>query len=174
MSKKQKSDRMVDIETYSHLPTAAIASIGGIKFDIKTKMMYDEFYVTIDPQSCKEAGLHFSKKTLDWWATQSPEVRKELRKNNIPLKEALEKFLDWFGESGNFCCWGMFDMGIITYALHRVGLEPSWNYWDSTECRTVANLLGADIDRNMAGQQHHNALTDAKTQAKFIIDIFGE
>lgn len=165
-----KVKHMVDIETYSNLPIAAIASIGGVKFDLDTGEIYDEFYVTIDPASCKAAGLHFSKKTMAWWKTQAPEVRQALYKDNIPLAEAMQKFLDWYEPKGEFYCWGMFDMGIITYAIHQsLRQEPKWDYWDSWECRTMAKLIDQKIDRAAAGSQHHNALDDAKTQAKFLI-----
>jgi DNA polymerase III epsilon subunit-like protein len=47
---------MIDLETYSTRPTAAIASIGAVKWE--GDKIVDTFYCTIDPATCKAAGLH--------------------------------------------------------------------------------------------------------------------
>lgn len=163
---------MIDIETYSDLPTAAIATMGIVRFDMKTNTLHEKFYVTIDPATCKEAGLHFSKKTLDWWKTQPNEVRKALRENNIPLKDALEQMLEFLEPKSTICCWGCFDISIIAYALHQVGLEPNWNYWDVIECRSIAKLFGKDITRDK--KMKHNALQDAIDQSLYIFELFSD
>ena len=162
-------DTMVDLETYSNLPTSAIASIGAVRFNIATREIQDEFYVTVDPATSKQAGLHFSKETLDWWKTQNPLAWKALRVNNIPLIDALVQFNDWFDPKGKICCWGQFDVPVLDYAYHQVKMPSPWKFWNTVECRTIADLLGKKIDRS-AGT-HHNALDDAKAQAKFMIDI---
>jgi DNA polymerase III epsilon subunit-like protein len=51
---------------------AAIASIGAVKFE--DDQIVDTFYCTIDPATCKAAGLHFDKETLLWWSKQSKKL----------------------------------------------------------------------------------------------------
>lgn len=167
--KKNKPWVMIDLETYSELPTAAIASIGAVKFDPHTKTMMDEFYVTIDPKSCKEYGLHFSKNTLDWWKTQPYEVRKTLRENNIHIDSALNQFTEWLGEFDKICCWNMFDIPILIYSYHVIGSKEPWKFYKTLECRTIADVYGERINRDEAN--HHNALEDAKGQATFIMNL---
>ena len=160
---------MVDLETYSELPTAAIASIGAVKFDPTTRTILDEFYCTIDPISCKGYGLHFSKNTLDWWKTQPVEVRKTLRENNIDLETALLSLTEWMSEFDKICCWNMFDVPILIYSYHIIGSKEPWKFYNTLECRTIADVYGKKIVRDSS--KHHNALEDAREQAKFIIDL---
>lgn len=166
---KKKSWIMIDLETYSELPIAAIASIGAVKFNPLNRTIDDEFYVTIDPKSCKDYGLHFSKKTLDWWKTQPYEVRKTLRENNIPIDSALRQLSDWMDTFERVCCWNMFDIPILQYAYYAVGSKEPWNYFKSLECRTIADMYGQNIVRDSSN--HHNALHDAKEQATFIMNL---
>ena len=74
---------MIDLETMSTRSHAAICSIGAVKF--KGKEVLDTFYCTIDAATCKAAGLHFEKSTLEWWSRQSKEARSALLKDNLPL-----------------------------------------------------------------------------------------
>lgn len=165
-------DTMVDIETYDNIPTASIASIGAVRFNIKTREIKDEFYVTVEPKSCKDYGLTFSRETMDWWLKQNPLALKALRINNISLPAALTQFQEYFNVSpnGNICCWGMFDVPVLDHAYRKVNLKSPWLYYKTVECRTIANLYNLKIDRSSV--VHHNALDDAKNQAKFIINLF--
>ena len=90
---------MVDLETYDNVCTAAIASIGAVKFNLETRTLSDRFYVTVSPASCKAAGLTFSEDTINWWKQQSPEAQKALRINNIELTDALTQFNQFYAGS---------------------------------------------------------------------------
>ena len=164
------SDIMVDIETYDNIPTAAIASIGAVKFDLVTRQIIDKFYVTIDPASSKEHGLSFGRETLDWWKQQNPAALKALRVNNIPLPDALDQFAKFFGDSYHCCCWGMFDVPILQYAYSRLGQSAPFQYFNTIDCRTMAIISGAKINRKSEGT-HHNALDDAMVQTKYWINL---
>lgn len=171
MDKITAMDRMVDIETYDNICTAAIASIGAVKFNVATREVCDEFYCTIDPRSCKEYGLTFGEDTLNWWKQQSIEARQALRIGNIPLPDALEKFSEWYktGTAGKICCWGMFDVPTLSHAYRKVGMDTPWLYWATIECRSVSDLLNANINRSVG--VYHNALNDAVIQANHMINI---
>lgn len=169
--KMTTKDICVDLETYDNICTAAIASIGAVKFNIATREVYDSFYVTVDPKSCKEYGLTFSKETIDWWKQQAPEARAALRENNISLLDALTQFIEWYNSDkiGKVGCWGMFDVPVLDHAFRKVGLSSPWKFWNTAEMRTIADLLNVKIDRKHG--THHNALDDAKCQAEFMIKI---
>lgn len=161
---------MVDLETYSRIPTAAIASIGAVKFDPLSRKLLDEFYCTIDPMTCKEHDLHFHKDTLKWWKNRPMEVRQALRENNIPLVDALTQFAKWYRPTTKVLCWRMFDIPVLDHAYYKIGMDSPWNYWDTIECSSIATFLDEKIDRSSS--THHNALEDAKIQAKFMINLF--
>ncbi len=160
---------MVDLETWSELPIAAIASIGAVKFNIKTREIVDEFYCTVDPNSCKEIGLHFSKHTIEWWKKQSKEARDALRVDNIDVRDALLNFREWMNPYKNLCTWGIFDIPILHHAFYKIGEKEPWNFYDVLECRSISKMFDGRIDRS--NTTHHNALEDAIIQAQYMIDI---
>ena len=158
---------MIDLETFSTRPTAAIASIGAVKFT--ESGIRDKFYVNIDPKSCKELGLHFSKETLEWWANQSKEARDALKVDRKSINEAIEMFINWYG-SKSLKTWSNgadFDLPILSYAMLMAGYKAPWKYWDGMCVRTITTLTGQKIPRD-AGVSH-NALDDAANQAEYII-----
>ena len=70
---------MLDLETMSTSSSAAIVSIGAVKFDPHGKIgdfgdpanaEYKPFYCTVELTSCIDAGLHVSGSTIEWWLKQ--------------------------------------------------------------------------------------------------------
>lgn len=165
---------VIDLETMSTNPNASIASIGAVMFEGND--VIKEFYRTIDLVTCKEAGLHLDPETVNWWAQQSPEALKELRRNNVPLNQALFEFREWFGPK-TLPVWGNgagFDNVIMESAYRAVGTVRPW-HWHHDRCyRTLASLFGfKKFDANTAGTQH-NALDDARWEAKQLMEFFND
>ena len=50
---------VVDLETLSTRSNACIISIGAVR--IENLEIVDEFFVNVDPATCKDAGLHIDK-----------------------------------------------------------------------------------------------------------------
>jgi DNA polymerase III epsilon subunit-like protein len=162
---------MLDLETYSTRANAAIASIGAVKWE--DDQIVDTFYCTIDPKSCKAAGLHFDKETLLWWSKQSKEARDALLKDNLDLEEALTNFEAWFG-SKSLPTWGNgagFDNVILENAYFALDRKRPWLPWDDRCYRTMKNIVNVPIDKREG--TYHNALDDALTQTKHLIKILG-
>jgi DNA polymerase III epsilon subunit-like protein len=162
---------MIDLETYSTRPNAAIASIGAVKFE--DDHIIDTFYCTIAPASCKEAGLHFEKSTLEWWSKQSKEARDALLKDNLLLEEALTNFEAWYG-SKSLPTWGngaAFDNVIMESAYRALDRKRPWLPWEDRCYRTMKNLVNIPIDKREG--TYHNALDDALTQTKHLQKILG-
>ena len=62
---------MLDFETFSTISTAAILSIGAVRFDLASGTIDDKgFYSSISIDSNVEAGRHISESTLLWWMDQ--------------------------------------------------------------------------------------------------------
>jgi DNA polymerase III epsilon subunit-like protein len=160
---------MIDLETLSTEHNACIVSIGAVKFDGKD--ILSSFKVNVTAESCKAAGLHLSLDTIDWWATQSPEARHLWMDDAIALPNALDQFEDWYG-TRSLWTWGYganFDIVIMENAFKAIGRKEPWKYVDVMCLRTVSNLRGLKVPR-LEGV-HHDALADARNQAKFLLSL---
>ena len=172
---------VLDLETLSTRSNAAIVSIGAVA--IEDLKIVDEFYINVDPKTCKEAGLHIDPLTVEWWAQQDMEARQALTVDPVPLDEALDKFVTFFtgGDQpafGGGKIWGMganFDVVIMENAMTLSGWNANrdardkfpWKFWDIFCLRTLMNVL----DKRLPKSNNHNALDDAKAEAKILIEI---
>lgn len=173
-------DVMVDLETVGNRPGCGILSIGAVAFDPKTGELGEEMYEVVRLSTCEKAGLTTQKSTMDWWKSQSKEARKVLEQaskatGNLTLEEALEKltaFLTPFGLR-NVRVWGNggdFDNAILSAAYGALDKDCPWDFWNNRCYRTLKNL--APHVKMLKDGVQHNALADAKQQAKHAISIF--
>jgi hypothetical protein len=164
---------MIDLETLSTAYNAAILSIGACKFD--ENGIHEEFYVNIDPQSCKDAGLNIDKETVSWWMRQRKEALEAIKHSKLPLKEALTLFSKWYGTTP-MDTWGngaAFDNVIIENAYFAVGMIRPWKYYYDRCFRTMKSLFPVHDEELPREGLHHNALHDAVYQAKVLNKIMG-
>ena len=162
---------MLDLETFSTNKNAALASIGALKFN--DKEILEKFYINVEPQSSKDAGLHFSQSTITWWKEQKPEAFKALKNNRLILPEALDRFSEWYGPKSvpTFACGPDFDLVIMEANYAAVKKIHPWKYFDARCFRTFKALFKADTVRQGV---YHNALDDAIYQAQYIIDVLNK
>lgn len=163
---------MIDLETMSARSNASICSIGAVKFN-QTEII-STFYCTIDIKTCKEVGLHIDMDTVEWWSKQNKEALRELRRNNITLIEALDKFDEWFG-SKSLPIWGngaAFDNVIMDNAYKALGRKIPWSYWDD-RCYRTAKAMFDWIPEDARQGVYHNSLDDAMHQTKHLMKILG-
>lgn len=173
-----KTNVMLDLETWSTSPRAVITSIGAVKFTLDLDntggTIVDKFYCRIDPQSCVNVGLEMSVDTILWWMKKSEEARSEFQKSNLPIQDVLSIFKDWLSDDPkNIDVWGNgtdFDNVILENAYRVCGKKLPWNHFNNRCYRTLKNLYPTVDVREMIGVKH-NALDDAKSQAKHLIDI---
>ena len=156
------TDIMLDLETLSVRPDAAIIVIGAIKFFRKGNMLSiedsDKFYKRITVESCKEAGLRIDEPTMEWWKSQDKNVLYEALENpdRVPLKQALKEFTEWIGNSK--CVWGNgddFDCTILGESFSRCGMEIPWKFFLTRDCRTLFDLAGIKKADLPSGLEHH-------------------
>lgn len=162
---------MLDLETLGTRPGDIVLSIGAVKFDADAGLG-EEFYLTIDAESCKAAGLRAQKSTLEWWAKQSPEAREAAFKGEFSLNVALTKFSMWMPPLDDAVVWGNganFDNALLAAAYRAMKMDTPWKFWNDRCYRTIsAMFLRSRVER--VGT-HHNALDDAKTQALRLITM---
>nr|WP_309472889.1 3'-5' exoribonuclease [Escherichia coli] len=170
---------MIDLETMGKNPDAPIISIGAIFFDPQTGDMGPEFSKTIDLET---AGGVIDRDTIKWWLKQSREAQSAIMTDEIPLDDALLQLREFIDEnSGEFFVqvWGNganFDNTILRRSYERQGIPCPWRYYNDRDVRTIVELGKAiDFDARTAipfEGERHNALDDARYQAKYISVIW--
>lgn len=163
---------VVDLETLSARPNSCIISIGAVAFTLQDGIT-EEFFINVDPLTCKEIGLHISKETVAWWASQPKEAIESWQKDPVPLKEAMQKFTEFYGNT-SVPIWGngsSFDITILEsayFALNDEMINIPWKFWDIYDMRTLTSILGRRLEKTGI---NHNALHDSIAEAKLIIDM---
>ena len=161
---------MVDIETLSKRKTAALLSIGAVKFNATE--IIDTFYVNIDPTTCKKYNFHFCPDTIKWWGEQNKEARDALRIDRKSVEDGLQLFSEWFGPK-SLPTWGngaSFDNVILENAYYELDMKLPWKFWDERCFRTFKSVFKVTPPDRIGA--HHNALDDAITQTLHLQKIF--
>lgn len=172
------NDVMVDIETLSTGTRAAIVSIGAVKFDLETGELGEEFYRRVDLVSYNVyPEFYIDLGTLKWWLQQADGPRLELVKPGTTINGALLDFGNWIDrvEDKVWANGSMFDNRILFDAYHVVGLDTPWHYRNDRDMRTLTDLterLGVAWDPPEAEGTEHNALADAKNQARAVVAMY--
>ena len=164
-------DIMVDLETLSTAPDAAIVAIGAVTFNdggIPPKdFVRQTFSVAVDLRSAQRHGGRFDAATILWWFKQSDAARMALLKDAVGLTEALSAFTIWTKrQSETPRIWGngaSFDNVVLRQTYERAFMGAPWAFRDD-RCYRTLKALRPDIPFEPHGT-HHNALDDAFAQA---------
>jgi hypothetical protein len=164
---------MVDLETWGTKAGNAIRSIGACVFDPATGKLGDEFYANITDASCEAYGLTKLPSTVQWWAQQAAAAQAALQTEQRDLGEVLLDFRAWFLQRGS-CVWGYganFDPVLLEAAFEACLIDVPWDFWNVRCCRTVLAIANRKPER-FAKETKHNALDDAKAQARAVAAAF--
>lgn len=179
---------VVDIETASRKPSAAILSVGCVVVDVLQGVEVARFYSRCDMDS--QLGRDQDMDTLDWWDNvrkDHPEAYDEafcIEIERSPLDmvlTGLDCFLAChFGDDKRQVMGNgpEFDNVILAHAYEQLGLKQPWHYGGNQSLRTVVLmgrlLLGIDpkYDLEFEGVRHH-ALYDALHEARYLLAVFG-
>lgn len=169
-------EAMVDLETNGTGNKAVILSIGAVMMNFMdyTVVEGSDFYVNVDRQSCIDIGLLEDASTIAWWAKQSPEAKAALLVQPIvPIKEALTKFSAWMlGHRPVYGNGATFDNVILRNAYEHARIPCPWKFWEDSCYRTIKNRFGRSGDAPPPNLCKHNALEDARYQAKHLCNIY--
>lgn len=161
---------MLDLETWGTRPGAALRSIGAVVFGLGSGLGA-EFYRNIDKQSCLDVGLFVEPATERWWAEQTQQARASLAADARPLEEVVADFAAWFVSVGGEFLWSQganFDGPLWEAATRAVKRDPPWKFFNARDTRTVYHICGFDPHSVPRRGIAHNALDDAKHQARLI------
>ncbi|MEE7151187.1 3'-5' exoribonuclease [Escherichia coli O2:H6] len=170
---------MIDLETMGKNPDAPIASIGAVFFDPQTGETGPEFSKIIDMDTC---GGTVDISTIKWWLKQSREAQSAILTDEIPLDDALLQFREFIDENSGESfvqVWGNganFDNVILRRSYERQEIPCPWRYTNDRDVRTMVALglvMGFDARNVIAFEgERHNALHDARYQAKYVSAIW--
>lgn len=168
------SHLMIDLETLGTAVNAPIISIGAVFFDPNTGKLGEEFNQSVDLASALKFGKA-SGDTIKWWMGQDDNARKSVTRGILTIEEVLSGFVTFVHKKDvNFLrVWGngaTFDISILEVAFTRVLGKPApWKFWNVRDCRTIRELGDGIVEYEFVREgTHHDALDDAKFQAKWV------
>lgn len=177
------TDVSIDLETTSNLFNAGILSIGAVGFNRTTGKIGPEFYAQINLVDTLRYGK-VSASTLQWWLKQSAAAAQVFNPvRGMPLLNALRGLNDFLrAQPANICVWGngsSFDITVLEHAFHAFDIEefkPEWarNFWSVRDLRTLVDVSGLDKSAVLFDGTAHNALDDARHQAKIACAAFAK
>lgn len=170
---------VLDEETLSVEPNAALISIGAVIRDFNTGEQVDTFYANILPQSSIDAGLDVSESTLKWWASQGEEAKKVLEIDQRPLKDVLTAFSVWLASHSVQYVIGngpRADNQWLDSAYKALGMECPFKFWGDLDMRTLTfigtHILNLKHWHSTFEGTKHNALHDAINEAEYCNLVF--
>jgi len=165
---------MIDLETLGTKYDCPVISIGACFFDADG--IAKEFYVTLNVEEQIDGGRKVSGSTIKWWMEQSNAAQRVFKEEAVDTKTGLTHFAHFINLSDyeNVKPWGYgstFDISIMEHIFDMYNIEIPWKYKNVRDLRTYLEHTydGADIEREGT---YHNALDDAKHQARVVIEGF--
>lgn len=164
-------DVMLDLETLSSKPNAAVVSIGAVAFN-KDGVAREGFYEVLDVEDQELKGRHISASTFKWWTQQSEQARKVFAETPSKTPMALARFEAYlYGLTSDVHArriWGYgstFDNVVLRSLYESYGMKAPWTYRGDMCYRTLKGLFPKVAIPERTGT-HHNALDDARYQAQ--------
>ncbi|EPU9187599.1 3'-5' exoribonuclease domain-containing protein, partial [Escherichia coli] len=173
---------MIDLETMGTNTNAPIVVIGAVFFDPQTGEIGPVFYIVISLTDAMNTGAAPDGGTIKWWLKQSSEARAAILTDQVKLKDALSRFREFINEYSDekfVQVWGngaTFDNAILRTSYERLEIPCPWRYHNDRDVRTIVEL-GKTIDFDAKTVipfegVRHNALDDARHQAKYVSAIW--
>lgn len=170
---------MIDLETASTRPNAAILTFGAIRFNRvgPTPPMeeMDTFYRRIHLATCTVIGCHVDENTMKWWNKQHNCAKEEITNpDRNKLAKVLSDFVKWVGDPSTAIVWANgsdFDCAILreAYTLQEKHsgrkMEAPWKFWNSRDARTIYDLANVKL-KDFSGGALHHALHDCYNQIR--------
>lgn len=181
---------MIDLETLSTSPQAAILSIGAVLFDPLGPepespaygLNEKHLYINVSLQTCLDVGLKVDGDTFYWWLKQSEAARKALCTDPVSLSMALVELQNFVRINTPERIWATedFDLPILSNAYNAVGSSLPWRYWNDRGLRTLCETAFPDLKGkappsilpHSSGVVPHNALWDAYLQARAVQECY--
>jgi hypothetical protein len=167
-------DVMIDIETMSTRPSAAVAAIGAVSFLVGPEpfVVRHRFYKILHMKD--QGDRHFDPDTIRWWLQQEESARKELLAPGFSVLDALRDYSIWYEEVKPRYAWSLganFDHVIMQNLYDTRGLRNPTIYRKQMCMRTLIKLFPG-VQAPQVDGVAHNALHDAFSQAQWTREVF--
>lgn len=169
---------MIDIETMSTSPRAAVLAIGAVRFDPNNSGdLGASFYAKINWDDAFKLG-EITPGTVKWWMGQGDGPRQELISEEGDYYSAtaaavlFKTFLSQHPVDGVWGNGAMFDLSCLEYFFERLGINVPWSY-KAQRCFRTMRALAPDIayEKFLKKGEAHKALSGAIAQAKCLQEI---
>lgn len=165
-------DLMIDLETLGQTPNTPVISLGACFFDIKTGQIGNTFYMVMDVSEQIERGRKPDGSTLKWWMQQTDAAKKVFSEHAKPVDVVLGTFQQWYKQNNSKAkVWGngsTFDISILEDMYRMYKIKCPWLFYNIMDLRTFKRFNGKG-EKVMKSGVNHNALDDALSQAKYVI-----
>jgi hypothetical protein len=167
---------VLDLETLSTTPNAAVIAIGAVALDARGHHM-GEFHIAVNRES--QPTRDICENTLNWWAQQPLEAQAAslTATDSANATVAMCRFSAWvlsLADTTMVKVWGngsSFDCVILSTLYkqcHELGYPQPWSWWHDRDIRTVIDdFPQAKQVGEFEGIKHH-ALHDARHEAKIL------
>lgn len=157
---------MVDLETFGSGSDSAICQIGAVDFGLSGPLNA-EFSVNVDAADCVKNGAGIEIPAVYWWLEQTPEARASLFPDRLTEVVALQALAKFWESADEVWSHATFDFVILMNAFKRNGINPRCGFRKSRDIRTLL-ALAPEAPRTEVNDVPHNALSDARYQAKYV------
>lgn len=163
-------DVMVDIETFGNGKHACIIQIGACYFDRKTGEIGKTFKTNIDARDAQRHGAELDADTVYWWLSQNPEAIKSILVEGGTEHLALHNLNIFLKPAKHIWSHATFDFVIISEAMKRRHIKPTFGYWSCCDIRTLMYLAKLKSSSFKREGTYHDALDDCKFQVKYCVE----
>lgn len=163
---------MLDLETLSTAPNAAVFSLAAVQFDPMTLdtpdtvRQLESFMVNFTFESVLEKGMRVDGSTLTFWWDQPAEYREFYLAGRMHVERGMEMLWDWFakllmevkGES-KFVMWAMgtdFEGRIFDNLTKSCYRQVPWKYTNKMDVRSICKFAGVDRKKEIPELPYHN------------------
>lgn len=173
-------DVILDLETLSNKPNAAILQIGAVAINADLNYISHidlRIGFTETRNNALSYDLDIDELTCKWWNSQ-PNRDQVFVGNDMSYREALIDFNIWLNQlvddKQKIRVWGRgtdFDCIILRESMIKYNITPNWMYYNNRCLRTLNDVAGIDtltLER-LASEEAHTAIGDARYQSRLFI-----
>lgn len=174
---------MIDFETLGNTPNSAVLSLGAVTFT--PDAILEEKHWIFDVESQTNAKLDVDFATVVWWMKQEDPAAKALfdkcTKHGQRPNVIMNEFAQWLSSDSKYpktdwqllvwACGSSFDIPIAESLMRRSPTQCPWKFWNHRCYRTLKQMYDLEKGKDNPGVKH-DALDDARFQAKCLMDFF--
>lgn len=162
---------MVDIETWSTRPDAAIRSIGATV--LHGEDVVELYYENVNDKSTR--AFHHDPNTVAWWSEQSQEAKDAFKKAGRDLDIVLRAFAEFYTRHAPDEIWAngaQFDVICLEWAMMHYRVTVPWKYDTVRDFRTLRKLFKGKYEYARDTKTiEHNAAYDSFEQTRELVAI---